>query len=70
MRREPNITASDTKTEGDGSNSNGKPSVSPTILPEEDPSKIVVDKTMATVVLTKIECNTNSKETAEIVAVF
>ena len=70
MRREPNITTPDTKTEGDGSNSNDKLYVSPTILPKGDPSKIVVDKTMATVVLTKLECNTNSKETAEIVAVF
>ena len=70
MRREPNITAPDTKTEGDDSNSNSKLYVSPTILPEGDSSNIVVDKTMANVVLTKIECNTNSKETAEIVAVF
>ena len=47
---------------------NNEPSVFPTILPEGDSSKVVVDKTMSAAILTKLEHNTTSKETAEIVA--
>ena len=66
----PNAIAPDTKAEGDRSNSNNKPSISPTILPEEDSSKIVADKTMTATIFTKLERNTTIKETAEIVAAF
>ena len=49
---------------------NNEPSVFPTILPEGDSSKVVVDKTMSAAILIKIEHNIISKETAEIVAAF
>ena len=66
----PSAIAPDTKTEGDDSNLNNEPSISQTILPEGDFSKVVVDEIMADAVLTKLECNMNSKKTAKIVAVF
>ena len=66
----PNAIATDTKTEGGGSNSNNDLSVTPDTLPEGDYSKVLVDNTMAAVILTKLEHNITSEETAEIVTVL
>ena len=55
-----NTIAPDTNTEGGGSNSNNVLAVSSATLPEEDSSKVVGDKTMAVIVLTKLEHNTAS----------
>ena len=70
MGREPQRHCYRHKTEGGGSNSNNDLSVTPDTLPEGDYSKVLVDKTMAAAILTKLERNITSEETAENVTVL